>query len=179
MDKDRSFRSLAVIAVMIAVVGISVAFAALSQTLTINGTTTVKGGTWNISFANLAAPSVTGTATIDTAATLTSNSTTMNFAVSLKKPSDSVVYLFDVKNNGSIDAKITAVNLTGVTTAQAANVNYTLTYADGTPIAVNDTLNAGATKNLKLTVTFDSAATTVSGTDIPLSLGATITYTQQ
>lgn len=179
MEKDRSFRSLAVVAILIAIVGISVAFAALSQVLTVNGTTKVKGGSWSVSFANLQTPTSVGIASIDTAATLTNNSTTMNFAVSLTQPGDSVTYLFDVTNTGTIDSKVSAVSLSGVTEAQAANVTYTLTYADGTAITVGDTLNAGTTKNLKLVVTFNSTATSVPNTDITLNLGATITYTQQ
>jgi hypothetical protein len=179
MEKDRSFRSLAVIAILVAVVGVSIAFAALSQVLTINGVTKVKGGQWAVSFANLQTPTIIGDAIIDTTATLANGSTTMNFAVSLVKPTDSVTYYFDVKNSGTIDAKISAVTLTGVTEALAADVTYTLTYADGSAIAMNDTLNAGVTKNLKLVVTFNSSATSLPSSDVTLNLGATITYVQQ
>lgn len=178
MEKDRSFRSLAVIAILVATVGISIAFATLSQVLQVSGTAKVKGGTWAVSFTNLQAPSVIGEANIDTLATLTNNSTTMNFAVSLKQPGDKVTYLFDVTNSGTINTKVSAINLAGVTEAAAADVTYTLTYADGTPISINDTLDAGVTKNLKLVVTFNSSATSIPSTDITLNLGATITYTQ-
>lgn len=181
MDRDRSFRTLAVIAVIVAVAGISVAFAALTQTLNISGTGTVKGNTWSVKFANLQTPTLGGTATVDTPASFNGTSTTLTYAVSLKLPGDSVTYLFDVTNTGTIDAKIApaGLTLTGVTEALAANVTYTLTYANGTAIQAGDTLAAGATKNLKLVVTFNNSATELPTSDVELSLGASLNYIQQ
>jgi len=177
MDRQgRRTRNLAVIAVAVAILGMSVGFAALQQALTITGTGTVRSATWSIAFTNLQSPNLSG-ATVDTAAQLSVNSTTLTFAVSLHKPGDSVQYNFDVKNSGSIDAKVSSVNITGVSDAATANVTYTLTYADNSPIAANDTLTAGQTKSLKLTLSYNNVSE-VPDTDIPLSIGATINYIQ-
>ena len=178
MDRQgRRTRNLAVIAVAVAILGMSVGFAALQQSLAITGTGTVRGATWGISFTNLQAPTLVG-ATVDTPAQLAVNSTTLTFGVSLHKPGDSVQYLFDVRNNGSIDAKISSVNITGISEAAAANITYTLAYADGTPILANDTLTAGQSRNLRLSLVYDAGAITVPETDIALNIGATINYIQ-
>jgi len=178
MEKQgRMTRNMAVLAVIVAILAMSVGFAALQQSLSITGTTTVRAATWSISFANLRAPTLTGGAAIDRPAALTINSTTLTFEVSLSKPGDSVEYLFDVRNNGDINAKIGGINLTGVAAAQAVNVTYTLSYADNSPIALNDTLAAGQTRNLKLSLSYNNVPV-LSAVDVPLSLGANITYIQ-
>ena len=183
MEQNRGFRALAIVALCISVIGLSIGFAAFSQTLTINGTGTLKGNTWKVIFDDLVTPTIgNGNLVGDTTSTEAINvaGTTFTFNVELFFPGDKVVYDFKVKNTGTIDAKITAVSLTGVTDAAAKKINYTLTYADGTAIAQNDVLNAGDDEDLKLTVEFDSSATSADlpTTDWAFTLGATITYEQ-
>ena len=173
----RGTRNIAIAAVLLAIIGMTIGFAALSQTLTIGGVATVRQASWDITFANLSTPTLTGEAAVVTPAALVSSGTTMNFAVSLKQPNDSVVYEVDMVNNGSINARVSSVSLTGVSDAVAANVTYTLTYANGDPINVNDTLNAGQTRRVRLTVSYN-AVTTLPSADIPLNLGATIVFVQ-
>jgi len=172
----RTIRNIAIIAILIALIGVGSSFAALSQNINIGGTAIVRGGTWDIRFANLEQPIIVGAASIDTPATLTLG-TTMHFAVSLNELNDSVTYEFDMVNNGSIDVRINAVKLTGVTEAMANSITYTLTYANGNPIAVNDELSAGEAKPLRLTISLDQLPNT-STRNIPLNLGATIVLVQ-
>jgi len=182
MDKlGRGTRNIAIIAVFLAVLGMTIGFAALQQTLTIDGTATVQGATWDIRFANLSTPTLTGGATVTTPAALASGSTTMTFDVALPQPGASVVYEVDMVNLGSISARVSSVNLTGVSAAAAADVTYTVTYVDGTAINVNDVLLPGTAnaRRIRITVTYNANVTEVSSTDIPLSLGATIVFVQQ
>jgi hypothetical protein len=175
MEKDRGFRVLAIVAICIAIVGLSIGYAALQTTLTITTKATTKAATWSVKFANLGTPTLTGKAAVNTAAAISGDSTTITIDVNLFQPSDAAVYTFDVTNDGTIDAKLNAApTITGI----AAPVLYTLTYADGTAIAANDTLNAGITKNLKLTVTYDPSATTVTSTDVAHTITATMLYVQ-
>lgn len=181
MQKERGFRALAVVAICVAVVALSIGYAALSQTLNINGTTTLKGSTWDVHFENLTKPTTENSGLVGKATETSSSlsTTTLTFTANLTLPGDSITYLWDVKNAGTIDAKLSATPvLTGLTEAQAQNVSYTFTYADGTAIAANDTLNASETKHLKLVVTFASTATTTVTTDTNLSLSSTMTYVQ-
>ena len=53
MEKQRKIKVLAVAALIITILGLTVAFAALSQTLTINGAATLDAAKWGIKFENL------------------------------------------------------------------------------------------------------------------------------
>ena len=48
MEKQRKIKIISVAALIVAVLGLTVAFAALSQTLTINGAANVNTATWDV-----------------------------------------------------------------------------------------------------------------------------------
>ena len=48
MEKERKFKTIGLVAVFVAVIGLSIAFAALSRILTINGTGKVSSSTWSV-----------------------------------------------------------------------------------------------------------------------------------
>ena len=103
MEKERKIRKLTVVALVVAVLGLTIAFAALSQTLTINGTASVDSASWDIHFANLTGPDIEGGAEAQGSPTL--NATTISgLNMSVTKPGDSVTYYFDIVNAGTIDA---------------------------------------------------------------------------
>ena len=110
MEKERKVRVLSIAALLVAVLGLTVAFAALSQTLTINGSAAVNTATWDIHFEK-----TSGTETeVKGAATFTeptlSGTTIENFSVTLTKPGDSVTYYFDIVNKGTVDAVVSSYN---------------------------------------------------------------------
>ncbi len=178
MRKEKEFKTFAIIAIFIAIIGLSIGYANLSETLRINSKTTLEGSTWKIEFENVGTPTLNGTAAIVTPASLTA--TIISLDVSLTKPGDSIIYTFDVTNKGDIDAKLSAIpTITGLDEATANNINYTLTYANGGALTANDELNAGDTKNLKLTIVFNSTATTVVATDTILNINASLVYVQK
>lgn len=192
MEKERKIKVLSVAALLVAVLGLTVAFAALSQTLTINGSATVNTASWDIHFKNLSTPTLTGNAAVTTAPTIDTKETTIgNYALKLTKPGDSVTYTFDVENKGTINAKISELvkaakpTCTGTGAAAAADakiicdgLTYTLTYTEGgAAVAKEDTLNANETKNLTLKLAFESNS--LPADDVSISdLGITITYAQ-
>ena len=103
MEKQRKIKVMSVVALIVAVLGLTVAFAALSQTLTINGAANVNTATWDVHFANLTGPDITGTGASNSEPTL--DATTIdNVNMSVTKPGDSVTYYFDIVNAGTIDA---------------------------------------------------------------------------
>ena len=188
MEKERKIKVLSIAALLVAVLGLTVAFAALSQTLTINGSATVNTASWDIHFKNLSTPTLTGNAAVTTAPTIDTKGTTIgNYALKLTKPGDSVTYTFDVENKGTINAKISELvkaakpTCTGTGAAATADakiicdgLTYTLTY---TAVAKEDTLNANQTKNLTLKLAFESNS--LPADDVSISdLGITITYAQ-
>lgn len=178
MKKDKEFRTFAIIAIFIAIIGLSIGYANLSETLRINSKTTLEGSTWLVEFENLGTPTLNGSAAVVTPATLTA--TLISVDVSLTKPGDSVVYTFDVANNGTIDAKLSALpTITGLDEATALNVEYSLSYANNDALNVDDALDANDTKSLKLTISYKSTATTVVATDTVLNIDASLIYVQK
>lgn len=200
MEKGRNIKVLSLAALIVAVLGLTVAFAALSQQLTINGQATVDAATWDIHFANLSEPVLTGGAQVVTAPTIQENSTAIKtFELKLTKPGDSVKYTFDVVNAGSIDATLATVVperlqpvCTGTGAAKTEDENivcngnhltYKLTYtATGEAVKATDELNHGETKNLTLELSFDitqNGALTIAN-DVQISaLDITLNYAQK
>lgn len=127
MDKSQNKKIVAiVIALVISVISLGVAFAAFSGTLYINGTATVEVSKWDMYFTttNDGAKPSTDTA-IPAANISTSNSqsgitptvtatgsmvaTTLTWDAIFRTPGDTVTYTVYVKNGGSYDAKVTDV----------------------------------------------------------------------
>ena len=209
MKNMRNQRFMILVALLaVALVGaIGVAVAAFTQDLKIQGTATVKGTSWDIHFENLKSAQINSslnTAKENTAPTIDPTNTIIKtYDVVLKSDGDAITYTFDVKNDGDIDAKITGVvmnngasltcNSTGGTASEqtnrnnntCANLDYTLTYADGSVVALGDKLAAGASKTMKLKLEYKAKGASGTGTeyypdaDVTVSdLGVTVTYGQ-
>ena len=176
----------------VGLIGLTVAYALLTQQLKIESTATVKAGTWDIHFENLSS-SLTGKAALaDTnKLAISSNSTTISGSVGvLSVPGDSIVYTFDIVNKGNIPAILSAAPVistptcTSTDTVSATNICandlvYTLTYADGSQINNGDTLDAGETKKAKLTLSLKNEMTYVPSADVAISnIAATLNYSQ-
>lgn len=149
--KNKRKYILALLALLI--VSVSIGYAALSTTLNINGTSTIKTQNWDVHFETISPTS--GSVTPTTAANIVSN-TAITYAVALEKPGDFYEFTVDVKNTGSIAAKLNAApTISGVSAEQDVYTNYSVTYSDGTAIGASDKLEAGQTKTLKVRVEFD------------------------
>lgn len=200
---NNNFKTIMLVALIALVAVVGVGYAGFQRELTINGSGTVKASSWSIKFANLSAENVTGKAKELTAPATNDKGTHIgDYAVQLSDPGDSISYTFDVVNEGTFNAEISsiAVNTPKCTgsgenaTTDAANVcdnlSYTLTYlddatyADGTPVAKGNVLNAGegGTKRMKLTLTYSSniAEDKLPKNDVAISnLDVTIVYAQK
>lgn len=199
--------AIAILAVAL-ISSIGVAVAAFSTDLYVRGTATVRSTVWDIHFENLQPVVTVGNAKEITAPTIQSSvdnnplAAIKNYDVELKDPGDSVEYTFDVANAGDMNAVLNAITIntgTGLSCASAAGqdvanrvcakLNYTLKYADGTPVAVGDTLakatgGTATTRTMKLKLEFDASATsadlpskdvTISGLAVILSYGQDLT----
>ena len=91
-----SFKTLFLIVLAVSVFGLGIAYALLSTTLTITGTTSVSAATWDIHFNNLGA-TYTGDATY-TLPQFTSATSLTDYEIVLTKPGDSVTFTFDIVN---------------------------------------------------------------------------------
>lgn len=172
----------------------TIVFAGFTQQLDIQGKATVKKSSWSIKFADLKPVIITGTATEVTAPTINNSDTNISeYDVTLTTPGDSITYNFDVVNEGTFNAAISSITIptptcegngeNAITDASnvCSNLTYTLTYADGSAISVGDSLLAGATKSLKLTLKYsiDTTAEQLPTDDVSISnLGISIIYAQ-
>lgn len=205
--RNQRFVALVVLLAVALVGTIGVAVAAFTQDLKIQGTATVKGTSWDIHFENLKDAQIVSS--LNTAKEITkptidaTNTIIGSYDVELKSDNDAITYTFDVKNDGDINAKITGITMgngssltcqsTGGTAAEqtnrnnktCANLNYTLTYADGSAVALGDKLPAGTPKTMKLTLEYKAKGANGTGAeyypddDVKVTdLGVTITYGQ-
>lgn len=179
----------------IGLIGITVAYAALTQQLKIEGTAKVASSKWDVHFGTVSAGNAQGYATAGTLAK-TGETTIAGDIGTLKAPGDSITYTFDIENAGDINAIIDTVTggqsftctsaTKSVADAVCKDLTYSIKYTAGNAtIAKGDKL-AKATnsstptkKNVTLTLTYKSTATTVASEDVTVTADPmTITYVQ-
>jgi hypothetical protein len=155
----------------ILLVSISMGYALLSTTLTINGTSNIKGNTWDIHFANLqVTDGSVSIGTGDVAAAIQSSTTDITYTVTLNEPGDFYEFTVDALNAGSIDGMVESVtsklNDTVITTLPAY-LDYSVSYSDGVTISPNQYLKAGETETYKVRIEFKKD---IESTDLPTSV---------
>ena len=174
------------LALVVSVVAIGLAYAGFTGTLNINGTGNVVSSKWDIYFNNLSNAVTTGTANVVTPATISPKTKIGDYYVELASPGDSVTYTFDVVNDGDFDAVLTTLTKSAPTCSGGATLcsylTYTLKYtSNNRDVSENDTLLVGQTKNMTLKLTLDSnmPASALSSAEVSVSnLGITLLYSQ-
>ena len=155
----------------ILLVSISMGYALLRTNLTINGTSKIKGNTWDIHFENLnVTDGSVELSTDDVAAAIGSNTTEVSYTVTLNTPGDFYEFTVDAVNAGSIDGMVESVtsklNDTVITTLPAY-LDYSVSYSDGVEILPNQYLKAGETETYKVRIEFKKD---ISSSDLPTSV---------
>lgn len=107
--KDRRKRNIIIGSLACLLVFMSVGYAILSATLNIKGTSIFEGN-WDIIITNVEM-STTGKGVTGTYSDLAEDNKNLTLSVELQKPKDEVIYTITVKNQGSVDASLKAVNL--------------------------------------------------------------------
>lgn len=170
-------------------IGISLGYALLSQDLTINGISKVKGNNWSIHFDNVQINSNSvALSTGDSAAAIDSNDDTLvNYTVTLNLPGDFYEFTVDAVNDGSIDGMIGEVvaklNGTAISSTNPLPnyLSYTFMYSDGTPIINKHLLAVGVTETYKVRVEFkaDIENSELPSTEQSSSFSFGISYVQK
>ena len=194
---------------LVAVAGLSIAYAALSTTLNVNfGTVTQTAQTWNVKFkegnvtATVGGTSATGRS-CGTATVSTDGLTITVGATQLSKPSDSCVWQLTVQNNGTIDATLSGISATdptgtGFSCTPTSGATNTLTcgniiYKLGTNNTCSTLLATGGTlakksgstpgsQTIYLCATYDSSKTSLSNSSaeiVQTGTKFTLTYGQK
>lgn len=215
MEKQKGKVITIVITLIISIISLGIAFAAFSGTLYINGTATVEVSKWDMYFtteddgAKPSSPTEVPTSNIQTSntqpgvqptvtATGSMVATTLTWDAIFRTPGDKAVYTVYLKNGGSYNAKVTALNLpvptctvnTGTAseapeTRICGHIHYGL-YNDAagtSPVAVDQTVSAGETKAYYLIAYLDTNFAP-DGSDLPTEtvktnlISATVTFGQ-
>ena len=165
MEKERRVKWLVIVSLIVAVLGLTIAFAALSETLTINGTATLDAAKWGIKFNNLTSGTKIGDAIVNNEATIADDKVTIeNIDVTLKTPGDSVTYKVNLVNEGTINAEISNIKVPELTEEQKRYIEFKVTYDTGEEVTQGDILNSGATKNLTIKIEFKKD---ITASDLP------------
>lgn len=190
--KDQNLKFILIVAAVL-LVGVGIAYAALSTTLTVTfGTVTQSALTWNIAFQGSSA-TATAAGTSDTGrtcgnATITATSVTVA-DTTLSKPGDKCTYTLTVKNSGTVGATLSTITPTAPSGTQCGtatggnlvcgNITYKLTSdaAGNTVLPTGTALAAGASQTMYLVVSYN--ADTLQSQEVSQS-GAkfTLTYAQ-
>lgn len=177
-DKDRRYNIIIILTLLVSIIAISIGYAAYNSLLNIDTKVYLKGKDWLIKFDNLSTPTLTGAAKVIGEPIITNSNITLD--VSFERANDSVVYTFDVLNSGSIDAKLsTEPIVTGIPTNELENVTYTITYNDGSKININDELNAGQRRKIKISILFTGKSLSEDIEGRELDISTTLLYVQK
>lgn len=194
--RDNGFKIIAVIALVIAVAGLSIAYASFTANLTIDGTATVSSN-WNIKWTSLTSND-TGYATAGDL-TIGTGAQTINGTIgNLVAPGDSITWSWKVENQGNINAELTGLTLTDISCSPVTGGSSEATDEEAAALcddlslqfdydsddnisalsSVTDkSLAANGAKDVVMTLTYDlSSDATISG-PVAVSLTATPTFT--
>lgn len=154
-------------ALVATVLAMSVGYAALAQTLNINGTADITSN-WNIAFSTISSGTAVGTASNNSAPVI--SGTTASFDVNFISPGDSMTYQIVVSNSGTLDAVLDDII---VTDSGSDAIVYTVTgVSDGTLLA------AGSTNTVTVKVEYSSGVT-AQPTTTSRTLSVTLNYVQE
>ena len=110
--RDNKPRTVALILLVVSIITLSIAFAMLSNKLTISGNAKLDPINWGIYFDNISGVDLSGEAAIVNNPEIDSNNKTKitNFNVTLNKPGDKVAFTVDLVNESDITAIIDKID---------------------------------------------------------------------
>ena len=145
---------------LIMVIGMTIGYSALSQYLTINGTSNITSD-FNIQITNIEfnSESSSGATDVETSGIGT---TTASFKTNLEKPGSYAVYDVTVENKGNLDAYLNKLTLNKPT-----DTKFSLTT---TGISENSKLAVSSPITFQVRIQWNSSATTIPEEDITFSI---------
>lgn len=131
MNKEGRFQNVLIILLAVAVVGMSIGFAALQQQLTINGNATFAASKWLVEWDNSSV--VEGGNATNTTVVIDNNNLNVSYDVTLK-PNSNYTLTVDAINRGTFDALLTGITFKDgkspawVSTTYGSKIGYTFSY---------------------------------------------------
>lgn len=121
-EKNRYIRELLIMAIILAIVGITVSYAAVRVTLDISGFSAVRVANWDVRFDSAEVIKRVGTAEIVYSPRI--RGTNIHYEVKLNNPGDSVTIKAIVNNKGNMDARLESYDIFGVPSQYEEYVSY-------------------------------------------------------
>ena len=181
----QKFNRFLVILAIALFVTITIGYAALSASLTINGSSSIHNATWNIHFENIQVTtgSVTGDSVVHVAS-LDSERTTVSYELVLSVPGEFYEFTVDTKNDGTVDGMIESID-SKVNNESISNLpnylDYSIMYSDGSQLQNKQALNAGSKETLRVRIEYkkDITSSDLPSEDKDLVFTFTIHYVQK
>ena len=121
MEKSKNYVVFGVLALVVSLVAVSLAYAGFTATLNINGTANVKSAKWHVYFSNVS-NATNGTTSRFTAQPEISGETLITWGAELATPGESVYFDFTTTNDGNFDAKLHTITI-GTPTCSTSGFN--------------------------------------------------------
>ena len=153
--------------ILILFASIGVGYAALTSTISINGTTQITSAKWDVHFANYSLGA--NTSGNYAQPSITDNGTKLTISKIGLSAGTEVEYYVDVVNAGTIDARLSGLVKSNLTTEQQQYLSYTVTYGFNTPIKENDLLKAGTSERIRISVVYSDDKTLAPTTQQTIS----------
>ena len=162
--------------VVICVLTLTLAYAALSVTLNIQGNANIVASSWNLYLDNVKVEdgSVSANAPIVSGVSL-------SFGAALTNPGDYYEFTVDVVNDGTIDAMINGITKTPeLTTEQKKYLNYIVEYENGESITTKQLVESKGLVRLKVKVEFrkDISISDLPSSSMTLNSSFSVNYVQ-
>ena len=186
MEGNRKGQQFIIIALLVAVVTMSIGLAVTSYTasLSIQGNTvTAKAAKWDVHFDDTSYSETSGTGYV-AATSHTLTRTTLTYAVTLQ-PNEIYEATVTVKNEGTFDANLTGITLAGLSNDQAKYIHYSVFYNGTEYTATNNSLSIAlakstgtATVKVRVEYYLPADAADLPSTDAQLTLISSLSYQQ-
>jgi len=135
MERRGNSQTVIIVILAIALLVMSVGYAAFAKALNVSGTVAVEAAKWDIHF-DTTSHSVTDGSVSSSAQQLTG--TTASYTITLSEPDDFYEFSVKVVNAGTFDANLKSITLNGLDANQSKYITHTLTY-NGTPYSQTNT----------------------------------------
>ena len=184
MEKNTRTKNILLVVLLVAVLTLSISYAALSQNLYINSQAIVKGKStsWDVKFTAANCQPVGGYGQVNTQFSGTNTTVLSGLVAVIRAPGDIIECDITVTNNGAVDATLSGFTLQGGTlvytdsnnqhsssdvTKVSGKLVYNIKYAstdtaapnqtpDGSASTVNDDLAHGTSRDLVLSISYPS-----------------------
>ncbi len=158
-------KSLIALLLLLLLLGVTIGYSILSDSLNINGSSRIRNATWKILFTDVSS-ATTGSVTPVSAPAIINDGLVVTYEVNLDQPGDFYEFTTTVSNQGSVDARLASTPyLSGITSEQDVYVNYSFLHTDGTAVLAGETINAGESTVYKVKVEYDR---NISSSELPV-----------